>query len=203
MEIKKILAIGAMISPILYTMIWVIGGFVIPGYNHISDDVSRLMAVGAPYKPLFDIMFITSSVLMILFYCILHKAINDGEGSKIAPIIFVIVNVIGLLIGLFFPLDADGQIVTWTGTMHIILVMSMGFIAMAGMLLMYFRLKGVEDWNGYDKYSLISFVVNLISGLLAAFFTGSPIMGLVERIVVTASVQYNFMLGFQVFRTSK
>lgn len=53
---QKVYAICGMLSPIIFTMIWILGGILQPEYNHIRDDVSSLMALGAPNKLLFDIM---------------------------------------------------------------------------------------------------------------------------------------------------
>ncbi|HUT80470.1 MAG TPA: hypothetical protein VMZ29_04630 [Candidatus Bathyarchaeia archaeon] len=47
--IIKILAVLGMISPIIYTLMWIIGGFIVPDYNPLHKDISSLIAVGA-YK---------------------------------------------------------------------------------------------------------------------------------------------------------
>ena len=52
----RIFALGGMMGPVLYTLIWVLGGVLQPDYSHIRDDVSSLMAVGSPNKRLFDLM---------------------------------------------------------------------------------------------------------------------------------------------------
>ena len=52
MNLFQILAICGMLSPIVYTAMWVIGGIIQPEYNHIRDDISSLFAVGAPNKRL-------------------------------------------------------------------------------------------------------------------------------------------------------
>ena len=61
MRLAKYLAIPGMISPIVYTVAWIIGGFIVAGYNHIRDDVSSLYAVGAPNRPLFVGLFILAT----------------------------------------------------------------------------------------------------------------------------------------------
>ena len=67
MNLFQILAICGMISPIVYTLTWILGGFLRSDYSHIRDDVSSLTAVGAPRKRLFDALIITSSVLLFVF----------------------------------------------------------------------------------------------------------------------------------------
>ena len=199
---QKIFAVCGMIGPILYAMIWILGGLLQPGYSHISDDVSSLLAVGAPNKLLFDIMHVTDVILMIIFFSGLHWAINKGKGSIIGPALFLVVNVMELFVALFFPLDAGGEVVTQTAQIHVTLVMLMGFLAMFGMLAMWRRLKKVDEWKGYDTYSLITFIFAFIFGLVAAITIGSEIMGLTERLVVTSIGQYFFVIALKVYRTS-
>jgi len=77
----RIFALGGMLGPVLYTLIWVLGGILQPGYSHVRDDVSSLMAVGAPNKRLFDMMQIVDVLLMIVFFGSLHWAIGGGLDS--------------------------------------------------------------------------------------------------------------------------
>jgi len=200
---QKVFAICGMIGPILYTMIWILGGLLQPEYSHIRDDVSSLLAVGAPNKLLFDIMHVTDVILMIVFFGSLYWAINKGKGLILGPALFLAANVIELFVALFFPLDAGGEIITFTGRMHVILVMLMGFLAMFGMLAMWRRLKKVDEWKGYDKYSLITFIVTFVFGLVAAISIGSEIMGLTERLVVCSIGQYFFVIALKAYRISK
>ena len=68
MNIFHILAICGMLSPILYTLMWILGGILDPDYSHIRDDVSTLIAVAAPNKKLLDKFIISSSTLLFIFY---------------------------------------------------------------------------------------------------------------------------------------
>ena len=156
MNIFQVSAICGMISPILYTLMWILGGFLRSDYSHIRDDVSSLMAVGAPRKRLFDAFIITSSVLLFVFYLGLHWGIDNGQGSFIGPMLFVASGVFGVLVALFFPLDAGGEIRTRRGKMHLALVATSGLLTIAGMVALWFRLASVEGWSTFATYSLIS-----------------------------------------------
>ena len=198
----RIFAIGGMLGPVLYTMIWVLGGILQPEYSHIRDDVSSLMAVGAPDKRLFDSMQVANLVLSILFFTSLHWAIKGGEGSILGPACFLVTNIVGLVVVLFFPLDEGGGIESSTAKMHVILVGIMAVLAMLGMLAMWLRLMNVAEWTGFSLYTLVSFVLSLITGLIAAKTAGTEIMGLTERLVVTSTSQYFFGLALKVYLQS-
>lgn len=118
MNIIQILALCGMISPIVYTAMWVIIGSLQSDYSHIQTDISSLYAVGAPNKRLSQSLIILSSVLLFLFYIGLNDGLNDDGGSIIGPILFLISSVLGLLVALFFPLDLGGEIKTLRGKMH-------------------------------------------------------------------------------------
>jgi len=199
---QKIYAICGLASPIVFNLIWIIGGIIQPGYDHIRDDVSSLMALGAPNKLLFDIMNITSFVLAIIFLIGLILVIKELKGSIVGPVILLSGRILGLMVPLFFPLNYGGVPTGFTGTMHLIIVMITGFIALGGMIAMWRGLRKVDEWNGYDMYSLITFILTLVVTMLLVFAAGSEIMGLVERIVIIVNDQFIFVLALKTFRTS-
>ena len=128
----QILAICGMLSPIIYTSMWIIGGKLNPDYSHIRQDVSSLLAVGAPNKKLLDKFIILSSTLSLIFYIGLHWGINNGAGSILGPALFIISGVLGVLVALFFPLDEEGKMVTTKAKMHLGLISLSGIFCIGG-----------------------------------------------------------------------
>jgi len=202
MNLFQIVAICGMISPILYTLMWILGGVLRPDYSHIRDDVSSLIAVGAPRKRFFDVFLITSSVLLFVFYLGLHWGINNGEGSFVGPILFVASGILGILVAFFFPLDPGGEIVIRRGKMHLILVVTSGLLTIAGMVALWFRLASVEGWSTFANYSLVSAIVSFLLVIIAAIFMKGRYRGLVERPMVTAFQLYYFITSLMVFLTN-
>jgi hypothetical protein len=202
MNIFQVLAICGMVSPILYTLMWILGGVLRSDYSHIRDDVSSLMAVGAPRKRLFDAFIITSSMLLFVFYLGLHWGINNGQGSSIGPMLFVVSGALGVLVALFFPLDAGGEIKTLRGKMHLALVATSGLLTIAGMVALWFQLASVEGWSTFAIYSLSSAVILLILMIIAAIFIKSKYRGLLERFAVSPFQLYYFIISLMVFLTN-
>jgi len=199
MNIFQILAICGMLSPIVYTVMWILGGILQPDYSHIRDDISSLFAVGAPNKGLMQSFIITSSVLLFVFYIGLHEGINNGGGSIVGPLLFLTSSVLGTLVALFFPLDAMGEIITIRGKMHLILVIGSGLLTIAGMVALWFRLQLVEVWSAFAIYSLISAIVSLVLVIISGIFIKSKYRGLLERLGVTPYQLYYFSLSLMVF----
>jgi len=199
MNIIQILAICGMLSPIVYTVTWILGGILQPDYNHIRDDISSLFAVGAPNKRLMQSLMIASSVLLFAFYLGLHEGINDGGGSIVGPILFLVSSFLGMLVTLFFPLDERGEIVTLRGKMHLILVIGSGLLTIAGMVALWFRLQSVVVWSAFATYSLISAVASFILVVISGILIKSKYRGLLERLGVTPYLLYYFVLSLMVF----
>jgi hypothetical protein len=202
MNIIHILAILGMLSPIIYTLMWIAGGILDPEYSHIRQDVSSLIAVGAPNKKLFDKFIITSSTLMFIFYLGLHWGINSGTGSIIGPILFVLSGLMGVLVALFFPLDAGGKLVTTRGKLHLILITISGMLATAGMVVLWLQLASDSIWSTFATFSLISAIVSFTLAIATSFATKSNYLGLVERLMVSSYQVYYFVLALMVFLTN-
>ena len=199
MSIFQILAICGMLSPIIYTAMWIICGSLDSEYNHIRDDISSLFAVGAPNRRLSQSFMIIESVLLLVFFIGLHQGINDGGGSILGPILLIISSIFGILIPLFFPLDEGGEFTTYKGKGHIALVVLMGIFAIAGMVALWIRLQVVPGWSGFALYSLISAIISLIGVIISSIFAAGKYRGIIERIMVSPYLLFYFVLGLMVF----
>ena len=202
MNVFQILAICGMLSPILYTLMWILGGFLRSGYSHVRDDISSLFAVGAPRKRLFNAFILVSSVLLFVFYLGLHWGINNGQGSFVGPLIFVVSGFLGVLVALLFPLDEGGEIITYRGKMHLALVVLSGFLNIIGMVALWLRLSLVTLWSIFASYSLVSAIVSLVLVIVSLVFIKSKYRGLVERIMVTPYQLYYFIISLMIFLTN-
>jgi len=198
MNIYQVLAICGMLSPIFYTDMWIIGGKLQKDYSHIKHDISSLFAVGAPNQRLIQTFIIISSVLLFLFYLGLHEGLKDG-GSIIGPYLFIIASIFGMLVAFFFPLDPGGEMTTWRGKMHLILVVLMGIFTVAGMIALYFRLKDVSGWSSFAIYSVVSAIVALVLLIISGIFIESNYKGLLERFGVTPFQLFYFILPLMIF----
>lgn len=199
---QKVYAICGLLGPVVFNLIWIIAGFIQPGYNHIQNDVSSLMALGAPNKFLFDTMNIISFILEIIFLIGLILVLKELKGSIIGPSILLSGKILGILVPFFFPLNYGGFPTSFTGMMHLIIVMITGFIALAGMIAMWRGLRNVEEWKGYENYSLITFILTIIFTIWLIFATGTEIMGLAERFVIIINGQYTFVLALKAYKSS-
>ena len=202
MSLLQILAICGMLSPIIYTVMWIVGGFLVPDYNHIRDDISSLMAVGAPRKRVFDSFLIASSVLLFVFYLGMVLGVYNIPVSIIGHILFFTSGLLGVLVALLFPLDEGGEISTYRGKAHLALVFGSGFLLIVGMVIVWFDLVGVAFWNVFAMYSLLSAIIALVLMIISGIFMKSRYRGLLERLGVSTFMLYYFVLALMVFLTN-
>jgi len=199
MSILQILAICGMLSPIIYTAMWIIVGSLDSEYNHLRDDISSLFAVGAPHRRLAQSLVIIESVLLFIFFIGLFEGISDGGGSIFGPIVLLISSILGIFIAFFFPLDEGGEFTTYKGKMHIALVVLMGLFAIAGMVALWIRLQSVSSWSGFAIFSLTSAILSLIGVVISSIFAAGKYRGIIERIMVTPFQLFYFVLSLMVF----
>jgi hypothetical protein len=128
----------------------------------------------------------------------LHEGFKDG-GSIIGPYLFILASILGVFIAFFFPLDEGGEMTTWRGKMHLILVIIMGILTIVGMILLWFRLKDVTGWSTFANYSLVSAIVALILLIISGIFIKSNYRGLLERLGVTPFQLFYFILPLMIF----
>lgn len=202
MNPNKAFAVCGIISPLLYLIMVIIGGALIPGYSHITETVSELLVAGAPNRSLLATLMISSSVLGILFPIGLHRGINEGRGSKVGPAFLIIASVLGIFTT-YFPQDPGGPPVTFAGTVHVVLIIPMVILSLGAFIAFWRRLKSDSLWSGYDRYSLITFIVAIPLGVISAVSLDSPYVGLLERISVAVILQWGFFMAIKLFRLSK
>jgi hypothetical protein len=202
MIFSQILAICGMLSPILYTTMWILGGIILPDYSHIQNDISSLTAIGAPRKRVFDSFLLMSSVLLFVFYLGMLLGIYLEQVSIVGRILFVVSGLLGVLVALFFPLDEGGEITTYRGKAHLALVFGSGFLLIVGMVVVWFDLAGVALWSAFAIYSLISAIIALVLMIISGIFIKSNYRGLLERLGVSTFMLYYFTLALMVFLTN-
>lgn len=200
-SVNKAFAICGIAAPFVYMLLAIVGGILSPGYSHIKESVSELLIVGAPNKPLLNTLLMIYGVLLCLYPIGLHRGINQGKGSKVGPACLVVVGVV-TIITVFFPQDPGGTPVTFAGTVHIILVILMVIFSLIAYLAFWRRLKGDSLWAGYDRYTLITFILAIIFGVGSVIFANSPYIGLLERLSAVVIAQWIIVMSIKLFRLS-
>lgn len=198
---NKSLLYAGVAAPVLYVSTVFLGGLLRPGYSHIANAVSELTAAGAPNKALLDPLFILYNLVVVAFGVGIGLVARvDARGRKAATsasVSLIVIGALGVLLQLFFPQDPGGPAVTFAGTMHLVVS---GITALGTMLAilcaaLWFRAR--SDLRPFTPHSIITLIVVFVAGLAAAgaASSGSPIMGMIERVPILAFQQWLFVAG--------
>ncbi len=197
------LALCGILSPIVYVITVAVGGFLDPSYSHIGKTVSELVEVGAPNRNLLNVMLVVYNVLIIPFAVGLYFGLKRGWSRSLVLVALVLTGILGTAVTVFFPLDAAGQSVTFTGMMHLVvvgLVVPCTFVFMLGF---WNSTRKDEHWGKMGLFSIGVFAVTLISGIATAAFVNSDYRGLLERITIGSTLLWIEVLAVKFFFISK
>ena len=198
-----VVSLFGIVAPLFYIIPTVVGGLLRPGYNHITNSVSDLLASGAPNRIYLMIPFTVYPVFLSVFgfglFAVFRTKpapLNSLPGLIGFILIGASMGVLGILTMTIFPQDPHGAPMTTPGLLHLILVAIQAISAMAAIVLIgvWFRSNG---FSGYFIYSIVSFVVLLITGIISIIGVtqGSQYLGLFERLNVAAIVQWLVVVG--------
>jgi hypothetical protein len=198
---KKLLLLSGMFAAVVYAGTVILGGLIRPGYSHLSEAISELVAEGAPNRSLLSSLFLLYNLLLSAFGLgIFLKTKAQPRGQKsgyIGSLALVLVGMAGISMELAFPQDPGGIPTTFAGSMHLIMagVASLGTIMGVLMLGLWFR--NFSELNGLVAYSIVSAAVIFISGGLtaAAMANNFPFFGILERITIGAFILWLFVVG--------
>jgi hypothetical protein len=200
---STVISLFGIIAPVFYIIPTIVGGLLRPGYSHLSNSVSDLLASGAPNRIYLMIPFTVYPTFLSVFgfglFAILRSKpppLNSQTGLVGFILIGASMGILGILTMTIFPQDPHDTPMTTPGLMHLILVGVQAISAMAAILLIGFWFRS-NGFSGYFIYSIVSFVVLLITGIISMIGVtqGSQFIGLFERLNVGAIVQWLVVIG--------
>jgi hypothetical protein len=201
--IQRVYYVCGMLIPVTYILMYVLGGALRPGYNHISDSVSELLSPGAPNKSLLSAIQLVYALLHVLFGIGVLQFVQESEHSALIGIIGA-----GLIIAVgvatvgtaIFPQDAMDTPPTLPGQVHKILVFgALVPFSFLSTLLIGIWLRRAGIFPGFATYSFVSVGAIVLSGALGGATVDTPIMGLGERVGAIVVHQWLFILALKLF----
>lgn len=198
---KNRLGLFLIVAGILYISAVIIGGFLVPNYNHIYNAISELSESGKSKVLIVEILFAIYNILLIT-YSALSILYKKNKNSKLLLTVYIILGLTGLsglLMGIF-PQEARGGELTIIGIMHFILAGIAAFSTMLCIILMVIYYKKNKQHKTYTIYSFISFIIIFISGFSNVILMNNNIddyFGLVERITIGTFIIWLIITGIK------
>ncbi len=199
----RALAICGVLSPIVYVITVALGGFLDPSYSQIGKTVSELVQRGAPNRDLLNAMLVVYNVLIIPFAVGLYFGLKKGVTRGVVMVVLVLTGILGTAVTVFFPLDAGGQSVSFTGMMHLIVVGLVVPCTFAFELGFWNSAKKDARWGKLGLVSIAIFIVTLISGIATAAFVNSDYRGLLERLTIGSTLFWIELVALKLYFATK
>jgi hypothetical protein len=199
--VRKNLLISGILIPITYILMYLLGGALRPGYNHIVDSVSELLSPGAPNRTIITAIDLVYGVLHILFGIGVLNYIQGTEFKSMLGTVgaWMIIAVGAAIIGTaIFPQDAVGTPPTIEGKIHLALVFGilLPFSILSALLIgVWMKRSGI--YPGFAIYTFVSVAVMVVLGGFGGALAGGPYMGLGERISALTIHQWLFVFSLR------
>lgn len=196
-KLQMVLIALGIISSILYLVTDMTASVMWHEYSPISQTVSELIAIDAPTRLYVMILFVVYDLLIYAYGIGIMFSSHGRRALKIAALLIIAKEVLGLAATLFFPIHLRGVEADFSDTMH-------GILTSAGVFLCMFpaMIAGAVSFKGkFRFYSIITMILFVIFGILAgldqpkyALNIPTPMMGIWERINI-----YGYMLWIVIF----
>lgn len=179
-------------APLVYLVAVVVGGALTPGYSHIAGPVGALIMAGEPVALVLIPLFALYNALLVAFAMTFRDAFREA-GVRIgllAPVALAVTGLLGALM-LVYPMDPLGLPLTETGRLNAFFAGIAAAATMAAVFFTAIALRRALGWQALAWYSYASLAVIVLAGIWsAAAGTSSPLMGLAERLMVGAFLQW-------------
>ena len=191
------LALAGLTGPIVFYTVVTILGLVTPGYSAVSDPISNLGAVGAPYAIVQQLNFVLLGLSILAFAVGMDREFRDGWRPWVGILLIGVLGLLGAIGSGIFQSNPSNPEAT-TEMLHGLSV-SLGFMAgIVGISLTAWRLSTEERWPGYRSLLTVFGTVVVLFGSFAFFLflmlNDSVYAGLGQRLftgVVTGWVAYH------------
>ncbi len=198
---QKYLIISGIIAPILFSIQLTIIGFYHPNYNHITQYMSELGAINAPYANIINAGFSIGGILILLFSYGLYKELNEKK-TIVKLIGSSLVGISGLsffLIG-FFPCDPNCINVSTIGIIHSNLSNAAQIPLIFAPLFLLSTFKKDKKWQTIYFYSIITISLGIIFFIIYKYYIFEGYTGLFQRISFGIPLFWVEMTGIKIYR---
>jgi len=189
--LRKIFLVCGILSSLIYACTDVIGGTRWQNYSWLSQEFSRLSAIGAPSRPIHLLLSLVYSLVVIAFGLGVWQSAGRNRSFRVIGGALIVYAIGNWMWPKFFPEDLSKPVSALTNTMHIVLTI---VTVLTWMLILGFAIATFRNW--FRLYSIVTLLAVIVLGSLSgsqgpALAAGQPTpwLGLTERINI-----YSFML---------
>lgn len=200
---RSIFVYSGFIGPVIYAAVLFTLGALEPGYDPISQSMSELGAVDAPYAIIMNTLgFPLLGIFFILFSVGVHRNISPGKGSGLGPFMIILSGVFLILTGVF-QCDSGCIDVTLTGELHSLFATLAAFVMIPVPLTLVPRVYYDQNWRHYVWFS---WVVVILTSLLSILYLVPELAiweGLLQRLAIGAPLVWIEVTAYKIIKEDK
>ena len=197
--IRKVLLCCGILSSLLYVGMNIIAAALYDGYSSASQTVSELSAIGAPTRPLWLLLAVLYTLLVMAFGWGVRLSAGRNRPLRVVGGLMIVYGFIGLF---WPPMNPRGVEPTLTDTMHIV------FSVVTVLLMMLAIGFGAAAFGKrFRLYSIATLVLLVVFGALTgleapgiAANLPTPWIGIWERIGIGVFLLWVVTLATALFR---
>jgi hypothetical membrane protein len=202
-NILRLTAIGGIFGPIFYAIVIAIIGSLHPDYSHISQSMSELGAVDAPYALIINTLgFPLLGLFMIAFAVGIDLGIERNRASKVGPALIVLSGVSMVMTGIF-QCDSGCVDVTWVGVTHSIFAMIAAISFSIAPIFIAIRQWSDSRWRRYIAFSWVIAIVTLLISMLFSLDIFEQQIGLLQRVSMGLPLIWMMVMSIKLLRISR
>lgn len=198
----KILTLGGLVGPILFTIIILVSAYLRSDYDHMHNFISELGATNTPNEQLMNFAgFMPSGLLIGLFGISLLYLVPKNIISKIGSLLVIIFG-LGMTLAGTFSCDLGCPP---TGSLESIIhnrVSAVTFISVIlGIILLGVSFRKSEFFRKIALYSVISGIISAFLLIVMINSSESKILtGLWQRLLLFSIFLWTSIVGLRIFR---
>jgi len=196
-RIVRYSAIAGIVGPVLYTITWLVLGFLEPTYSHTRDPISNLSAVGASFALIMTIVIFVFAILLVVFAFGLQRGLPPGFWGGSVALVLAGVGYVGIALAPLNLADPGDPNVP-----HMISATVTVFAMMLAPVLTFPRLRRDPRWRNLGGYSSATTVVALAFMVMASLPTFADWEGLMQRLVLAVFLVWMVVIAIRLYALS-
>jgi hypothetical membrane protein len=190
----RYLAAAGIVGPVLYTVTWLVLGFLDPTFSHTRDPISNLSATGAPYALVMTSVIFVFALLIVVFAYGLHRGLPPGFWAGTATLAIAGVGYAGIALAPVNLVDPGDPNVPHTISASVTV-----FALMLAPILTFPRLRRDPGWRKLSGYSIATTVLALAFAVLASLPAFAGREGLMQRLVLAAVLVWMIVIAIRLY----
>ena len=201
----RTLALAGIVGPVLFTLLVILQGLLIPAYSHVRLPISALAAW--PTGWIQTLNFWAVGVLNIVFAYALHRSVQPARrGAMGVPLL--VLGGIGIVLAGVFPWVMVNGVPTETPP-HVVGAITTFAATGLGWLMFSRRMSDDRRWRDLSAYTMATSVAMLVLFVALGFFAvddGTPLhpwAGLLQRVLCAVWFTLLIVLAIRVRRLAR